>query len=557
MDVNRLKILLAKKKIIHSFYKRWKSFAYHSYAMGKECCNLIVCGSTIASGRNMNAQFSTSNKFWSNKNSLMRNLLTLMLLVSCICPLFAQQDRFVDINQTKGKDVYVADNSSMDVAYTIVDGKVKPIKKIKNSTFSISGKVYTVEDDTYNFKKKSYIVLNGNGETILFNVEDAPLYLPSFISKTYWQEKYDAYKDDYIYMNFKKYGQMHSKDASVVYDDLVRIEWSGLEFYDKGAMFYMSELNGTTPLVKFKVTSRFFEESKDLFFIKKNNILPYVERYEARLAEEKRKKEIEDSISNSKMRLAIALDDASFLDDDRTINVNKGDTVAVFSFNTSKDKFVARFRYANLLFNSEDIEFLDTKTATTEGEYSWERKTIKISEDAKYLKDKGDDGKEQRFMVASKYDDAQTLVYLNNLKKLLEDYNRDVAHKKKYQIFITGIGYAYDSNEYSNRFGMRFDIFNCFSKTIKYVEFIMTNYNAVGDIQRDDIGRSSRTVRGIGPIEPEDGGRYSWDDIFWDDRDVIEKNKLTNVKFIFTDGTTRVFSGYANIKKHMTSDAWD
>ena len=104
---------------------------------------------------------------------------------------------------------------------------------------------------------------------------------------------------------------------------------------------------------------------------------------------------------------------------------------------------------------------------------------------------------------------------------------------------------------------MYFDIYNCFSKTIKYVEFTMTNYNDVGDVQRDDLGRASRTVRGIGPIEKEEGGRYSWDDIFWDDRDVINKTRLTNVKFIFTDGSTKVFSGYANINKHMTSDAWD
>ena len=85
----------------------------------------------------------------------------------------------------------------------------------------------------------------------------------------------------------------------------------------------------------------------------------------------------------------------------------------------------------------------------------------------------------------------------------------------------------------------------------------MTNYNAVGDVQRDDMGRSSRTVRGIGPIEPEDGGRYTWDDIFWDDNGIIDNTRLTSVKFIFKDGTTRVFSGNANIKKHMTADAWD
>ena len=71
------------------------------------------------------------------------------------------------------------------------------------------------------------------------------------------------------------------------------------------------------------------------------------------------------------------------------------------------------------------------------------------------------------------------------------------------------------------------------------------------------MGRSSRTVKGIGPIEKGEDARYSWDDIFWDERNIIEKTRLTNVKFIFTDGTTRVFSGYNNITKHMTADAWD
>ena len=50
---------------------------------------------------------------------------------------------------------------------------------------------------------------------------------------------------------------------------------------------------------------------------------------------------------------------------------------------------------------------------------------------------------------------------------------------------------------------------------------------------------------------------FSQDDIIWDDRDVVDRTKLTNVKFIFTDGTTKVFSGNASIKRHMASDAWD
>lgn len=482
-------------------------------------------------------------------------LLILLLIASS--SLFAQEDRFSDISQIKGKEVYIIENSALSVAFTIVDGKVKPIPKVKNLSISLAGKVYSVGKELYTYKKSSFIVLKGADETVLLKEEDAPLYLSSFISKTYWQEKFDLYKNDYIYLDFKKFPQVHSDKATVDYDDLTRIEWKELELSENGASYSMCEHIQKYPLPAFKVTSKFFEESKDIKFIKKDNIQPYVEKYNARLAKEKREKEIADSIANTKIRLAIAMDEAEFRDDDRTIQVNIGDTLAIFAYKASEDKYVARFRYANLLFKSEDIEFLDTKKTTTEGKYSWERKTITTSADADFLKSKGEDGKEQRFMAAADYDDKQTSIYIDNLKKVIDDYNKRVAYRKKNQIFILGIGYDFDSNEYSHQFGMHFKIYNCFSKTIKYVEFTLTNYNAVGDVQRDDFGRASRTVKGIGPIEPEEGGTYSWDDIFWDDRGVIDRTKLTNVKFIFKDGTTRVFSGSTNINKHMASDAWD
>ena len=487
----------------------------------------------------------------------MKNLLVLFFLFFCTSSLLAQEDRFSDISQTKGKDIYVIDDTPLNVAYTIVDGKVKPIRKVKNLSVTMAGKVYSIESNSYTFKKDIYLVLKGGGETILLKEDAAALYLSSFVSKTYWQEKYDLYRNDYVYLNYKKYNQVHSANATVEYDDLTRIEWRGMELSDDGALYYMCEYNGVNPLERFKVTSKFFEESKDIIFIKKDDIQPYVEKYNTRLAKEKRDKEIADSIANTKLRLAIALKEANYMDNDRPINVYKGDTLAIFSYNPSEDEYVARFHFSNLLFKLDDIEFLDTKKTTTEGRYSWETKTVKTSADADFLKAKGEEGKEQRFDVAVAYDEVQTNIYIGKLKSAIDDYNKEVAYKRKNQIFITGIGYLFDSNEYSNRFGMRFDVYNCFSKTIKYVEFTMTNYNAVGDVQRDDMGRSSRTVKGIGPIEPEDGGRYSWDDIFWDDRSVIEKTRLTNVKFIFTDGTTKVFSGYANINKHMTSDAWD
>ena len=487
----------------------------------------------------------------------MKDLIISFFLLLCTSSLFAQEDRFSDISQVRGKEIFVIDNSSLNVAYMIVDGKVKPIQKIKNLSATMAGKVYSVGKDAYTYKKDNYIVLKDEKESILLKEEDAPLYLSSFVSKTYWQEKFDLYRQDYLYLNYKKYNQVHSTKAAIKYDDLAPIEWRRLEVTDKGALFYMCEFNGINTLEIFKVTSKFFEESKDQIFIKKDDIQPFVDKYNARLAKEKQEKEIADSIANCKVRLAIALDDAEYMVDDREIKVYKGDTLAIFSYKASEDKYVARHRYANLLFKSDNIKFLDTKETATKGKYSWDTKYIKTSADADFLKAKGEEGKEQRFDAAADYDDIQTRIYIEKLTNAIAKYDKEVAYKRKNQIFITGIGYAYDSNEYSHRFGMRFDVYNCFPKTIKYVEFTMTNYNAVGDVQRDDMGRSSRTVRGIGPIEPGDGGRYTWDDIFWDDRDVIDKTRLTSVKFIFKDGTTKVFSGNANINKHMAPGAWD
>ena len=85
----------------------------------------------------------------------------------------------------------------------------------------------------------------------------------------------------------------------------------------------------------------------------------------------------------------------------------------------------------------------------------------------------------------------------------------------------------------------------------------MTCYNTVGDIQRDYFGNSTKKVRGIGPIEPGEGGAYSWEKIFWDEYDVIKKCRITAIKFTFKDGTVKSFSGNANIRKHFSSDAWD
>lgn len=81
-------------------------------------------------------------------------------------------------------------------------------------------------------------------------------------------------------------------------------------------------------------------------------------------------------------------------------------------------------------------------------------------------------------------------------------------------------------------------------------------YNAVGDVQRDDIGRSSVKVKGIGPIAPDESGTYDWDELFWDDNDIIERVVPTKITITFMDGTIKSFSGKSNIDKHRMYDCY-
>jgi len=51
-------------------------------------------------------------------------------------------------------------------------------------------------------------------------------------------------------------------------------------------------------------------------------------------------------------------------------------------------------------------------------------------------------------------------------------------------------------------------------------------------------------------LEPGETASWSWDNLFYDKNDVIQKVRLTGIKFIFTDGSSLSFSGWQNILKH-------
>ena len=374
------------------------------------------------------------------------------------------------------------------------------------------------------------------------------LYLSLLKNESVWIDYIRDLNSSYTFLDIEQGSKFHKTSATECYDKLSRLNWVGFSFSENDVNLKVDEVTESgLSKSNFVISNTQYKSLKDVAFIHKNNIQPYVTKYEERLAREKREKEIQDSIYNCKLRLATARKDMTFGSDDNEIRVSEGDTIAIFNYNDTISMFIGRYHFNNLRLEENDIKFVDSQNFGTTYNPKW------TSVDKNFLMSKKSEGREDRFIIAYDYDTERTHRWLEDLRGKIQAYEDKVSYMKKNQIFITKAGYNYDGDQ----FGMNYDIYNCFGKTIKYVDITLTCYNTVGDVQRDYFGISTKKVRGIGPIEPDDVGSYSWEKIFWDEYDVIKNCRITAIKFTFKDGTVKSFSGYANIRKHFSSDAWD
>lgn len=171
-----------------------------------------------------------------------------------------------------------------------------------------------------------------------------------------------------------------------------------------------------------------------------------------------------------------------------------------------------------------------------------------------FLKRRGTQGAELREQLAIQYDKEQTEK--DNVKAA--DYKKKSSAKKaefvKKQIFL--IEQFYTTGEYS-RCGVGINIFNCYGKTIKYVDFTATAYNTFDDPQKDTMGNSQKSARCIGPINSKETGYFLFDELFWNENQVIQNCRITSVKITFTDNSTVSYSGWSNVKQHYQEYYFD
>lgn len=102
-------------------------------------------------------------------------------------------------------------------------------------------------------------------------------------------------------------------------------------------------------------------------------------------------------------------------------------------------------------------------------------------------------------------------------------------------------------------FGLEFNFYNCFPKTISKIEISVTPVNERGQVQADQFKRTVRTVRCMGPVHPGSPAQYTFDELFWDEKGRIRYMRVSSITFHFPDGTRRTFNGHERILKHTLS----
>lgn len=116
----------------------------------------------------------------------------------------------------------------------------------------------------------------------------------------------------------------------------------------------------------------------------------------------------------------------------------------------------------------------------------------------------------------------------------LESAQKDIASKSKHGIALLDWA-VIDESDYTDGTGLRFEVYNPGKKTIKYIWFTVQAYNPV----KDRVG-GLRTLKGVGPIEPDSSGSYRFEYVWF--TDLAQNAVIKQIKLQFMDGTLKTLT---------------
>lgn len=204
--------------------------------------------------------------------------------------------------------------------------------------------------------------------------------------------------------------------------------------------------------------------------------------------------------------------------------VKKGSHVCVTKYapgHSYKSAFHCMYRSSIIVIPEDDIEFVNKEAKRS-------------------LKRKGDD---ELFSTRVK-----KAFYHELVRAALDDFLEESKEWDRKQIFVTSqsvkdTGYDWE--------GIKVKVYNCFKKTIKYIYLTYTPYNHFDDIQPDELGKTSREIRCVGPIEKGESGTFEFEDMFKNKKGIIKAYNITDAKIVFLDNSEIKYTGRNIVKSHV------
>lgn len=460
----------------------------------------------------------------------MKRIILIILVSLSSLYIYGQNDKFSTYAEMVGKEVTFYDAAQQIKAlgkFLFVKnekGKLVAVKDVTPFQSIQNGECFHV-NQIVTIKDKQYLECSSANETIYFLVSEKYPILPNFRSATVWEEVLHSLREECPYLKLQDKQKYAQND--IVLGKFVKVAWNKFEFPKTiGSDVFFSYNHGryTSRIPYASIRRSDFASGRDIQEEKERQ-----DEEERRRVEQEKKDSIDDYIpiiARSKYH------DSDWNEMIDSLGMNNHHVYAII------DNKAYAYHWIEKTVSLDSLVFDD------EGRYQ-------------FLLRRGNKGLAIRKKIAFQQDSimqlgvAHCLDSLRNLSQRAK--NKFYNELNRRQIFILKDLYSY--SEY--RFGKKFKFYNCFNKRIKYINITLTAYNGVGDIQRDDIGRSSAKLRGIGPIEKGDIASYDWDELFWDDNDIINKVLITNITFTFFDGTTKSYSGKANIDKHRAANCYE
>ncbi len=441
-------------------------------------------------------------------------------------------------------DAYSLYQSNGPYAYENRDGKFKVLKddSVYRSIDSVPISIISLVQD----KRKQYLSIRAEGTTLYLLIDKKHDYLKNCRSVSYWEDEFEKHTDKYSHINYQSPLISFNGDKNdLVFGKYLPVSWFSIQC--------PKQIQDS-----FKIESK-VQDNTHYWTIEEitNNMSSFLSQEEfdkeleieqARLLAEKIEKERRDSIADvTTICEAVILHTAKAEEILREKNID--------NYRDEETIYLSIYGYEERVLNpyfKDRIERYYIGYALGEV-FRFPASALSFTDESAraFIESRSlDDGLQRRKSVAQKNDEVRREEYLQQLIERTEwMYERLQALEKFRQqkrILILDQEYSFSSYQ----FGLKFEFYNCYQKAIKYINLTITAYNRVGDIQRDDLGSSKKDIRCIGPLEKGETGIYDFDELFWDERDIIHRLVATNIKVTFMDNSTLSYSGQKNVELH-------